>query len=274
MKETKIKTIRKTKRVFIITGILLMLFFLFLKSALAVETNIDIGSPAIDRVSSYGAVATFISMDNPANLNGTITSVELYAYTTMTNVEIATFYIIGSNILSTRDNEYIGTVNAGSKQTFNVNISVQEGDFLGFYMASGTTEVSVYGPNWWSKLGDSIPAVNVTFTLQNSERTFSVYGIGFTSNTSSIIEEEGAVPAAPFEIDFENTASVIFLFIILLLYLGVMALGFAFKNGGFVSFGFFIGIVLGFMVSGYSMFLTLVFFFMNIGIFWAFIKKG
>ena len=77
----------------------------------------------------------------------------------------------------------------------------------------------------------------------------------------------------PFEIDYNNLSSVILLFILLFAYLGVMALGFTFKNGGFVSFGFFIGIVLGFMLSGFNVFLTLVFIFMNIVVIWNFIKR-
>lgn len=74
--------------------------------------------------------------------------------------------------------------------------------------------------------------------------------------------------------DLSTLTNVVFLFVLVFAYLGVMILGFTFKNGGFVSFGFFIGIVLGFMLSGFHMFLTLLFFFMNISIMWVFIKKG
>ena len=89
----------------------------------------------------------------------------------------------------------------------------------------------------------------------------------------SLLNNETIVEELPFEIDYSNLSNVILLFILLFAYLGIMALGFTFKNGGFVSFGFFIGIVLGFMLSGFNMFLTLVFIFMNIVVIWNFIKR-
>ena len=89
----------------------------------------------------------------------------------------------------------------------------------------------------------------------------------------SLLNNETIVEETPFEIDYSNLSNVILLFILLFAYLGVMALGFTFKNGGFVSFGFFIGIVLGFMLSGFNVFLTLVFIFMNIVVIWNFIKR-
>ena len=89
----------------------------------------------------------------------------------------------------------------------------------------------------------------------------------------SLLNNETIVEETPFEIDYSNLSNVILLFILLFAYLGVMALGFTFKNGGFVSFGFFIGIVLGFMLSGFNMFLTLVFIFMNIVVIWNFINR-
>jgi len=85
--------------------------------------------------------------------------------------------------------------------------------------------------------------------------------------------EEDIKPPPPFKIDFNNLSNVILLFILLLAYLGLMIIGFMFHNGGFIVFGFFIGVVLGFMLSGFHIFLTLLFIFMNISILWSFIKK-
>ena len=130
--------------------------------------------------------------------------------------------------------------------------------------------------------------VNFSFELDNYPKTensaFTITSnLGVSGNVDDycFIDEiyfielpEEYIEVIPFEIDLTKQSNVIFLFILVFCYLGVMALGFTFKNGGFVSFGFFIGIVLGFMLSAFHIFLTLLFMFMNIIIFYTFVKKG
>lgn len=94
-----------------------------------------------------------------------------------------------------------------------------------------------------------------------------------------IITEDGIEPEEPepklfSPIDFNNTSNVIFLFVLVFAFLGTMTLGFMFKNFGFVSLGFFIGIVVGFMLSGFHIFLTLCFIFLDISIFINFAKQN
>ena len=262
------------KTAYTLIFLLLVLTLISSKSNAQSEIYIDIGTPAIDRSGVSATGYTYIIQENPANSSGIITSIEMYAYTDMVDVEIATFYNIEGNIFSTRDTENIGTVVSGSKQTFDdLNLSVQEGDYIGFYTVLGSLEMTHVTGSFiiWMKIGDYIPCNSFMFDNSLQGNILSLYGFG-------IIPEEEPEPEPEITgfatVDLEKTSNMIFLFILVFCYLGVMALGFAFKNGGFVSFGFFIGIVLGFMFSVFSIFLTLVFLFMNIIIFWTFVKKN
>ena len=130
-----------------------------------------------------------------------------------------------------------------------------------------------------------LKGINVTIVIPNNCYSNSIFRIksklNYDTNNSRYYETKIILEMKsllvnneiPFEIDFNSISHVMFLFVLVFTYLGVMMLGFMFKNGGFISFGFFIGIILGFMLSGFHIFLTLLFIFMNISIIWAFIKK-
>lgn len=143
---------------------------------------IDIGSPAINRAYGWDH-RTIVAQTNPANESGTITSVEIWANTNMTGVEVATFYVVSGNNLSTRDTHAIGDVTGGSKQTFSgLSIDVQVGDYIGMWYATGELEVDVTGGTgvWAVSDIDLIPCTNHTFTSYASY-AFSLYGTGETS---------------------------------------------------------------------------------------------
>lgn len=116
---------------------------------------IDIGAAAIDR--GYGAYTaeTEIAKENPANDDGKITSVELWAISgdDLTDCEVATFIDEGSNVFSTRDIETLGTVTAGSKQTFSgLDMAVITGIISGYITMLDTLKwilvAMVYGISW------------------------------------------------------------------------------------------------------------------------------
>ena len=144
---------------------------------------IDIGSPATDRATSwYPTVATVVLKDNPANESGEITTVEIWSNTNLVDAEVATFYVVSGNNLSTRDTEYIGEVIAGAKRTFPVNLDVEAGDYLGIYWGSSRKmemDSSGYAGCWY-KYSDQIPCTNFTFDSIDN-RTISLYGIGATA---------------------------------------------------------------------------------------------
>lgn len=139
---------------------------------------IDIGNPAIYRDFAFAWNYTIIDLENPANESGKIKSVELWAKTNLLQCEVATFFHVAGNNYSTRDHQYIGSVTAGAKRTFVVDINVQVGDFIGIYYDTGTIARDyVGGIGLMYAAGDRIPCTNLTFYLKEDDR-MSVYGIG------------------------------------------------------------------------------------------------
>jgi hypothetical protein len=163
------------KKILLIIAIALCIFQMVV---LAVE--IDIGSPAIDRDGKSTGGYTCILTDNPANLTGKITSIEVWANINLTDLGVATFYIVSGNTLSTRDTAYIGEVIAGAKRTFTVDLDVEMGDYIGFYTV-GSLERSETGfAGYWYKIGNQIPCDNISFTPAGVAKTMSLYGTGAT----------------------------------------------------------------------------------------------
>lgn len=141
--------------------------------------TIDIGAEAIDRALPWGVSSTAVEQSNPANGTGAITSVEVWFASNGSNVEVATFDEGASNVLSTRDSETLGSVTAGSKQTFSgLDMDVETGDYLGLYGTAGNIErTNSGGTGIWYKTGDQIPCTSETFT-DYSGRIISLYGEG------------------------------------------------------------------------------------------------
>jgi len=145
-------------------------------------TEIDIGNSAIDRT-SYTTIAdnTLVDKNNPANADGKILSVEIYAVTgyDLTDCKVGIFYIISGDYLSTRDTHTIGTVTSGLKQTFEVDLDVEAGDYIGLYASGGRIEKTndVESNGYLYRAGDNIPCVNAEFQ-SSFNRTISLYGTG------------------------------------------------------------------------------------------------
>ena len=144
---------------------------------------IDIGSAAIDRPENYNVSnSTLIFKDNPANVSGKITSIEIWAFANMSALRVATFYLVSGTNFSTRDWVNIGSVTAGSKQTFEVNLDVEAGDYIGIVDTGidAKIEKTNSGAGAWHTLGAvNIPCTNVTFGSWVNY-TYSVYGTGIT----------------------------------------------------------------------------------------------
>lgn len=153
---------------------------------------IDIGSAVIDRVSTADwSLATYIAEENPANANGSIDTVEIWCPSTqeMVNTEVATFEEVSTDTFTTRDSEVLGTVTAGSKQTFSgLDMDVETGDYIGVHFTDGQIERENSGAGYWFSGGtDYIPCTNQGFSHQGS-RTISLGGTG--------TESGGATPQA------------------------------------------------------------------------------
>ena len=144
---------------------------------------IDIGSPAINRADSAVFNYTYVNRANPANVSGKITSIEIWAKVNMGGVEVATFSA-NNNVLTTRDTQAIGNVTAGSKQTFEVDLDVQEGDLIGIYFASGEIERDTIGFGGLRfRNSDEIPCTDEIFNTLSGD-TVSLYATGITIITT------------------------------------------------------------------------------------------
>jgi len=169
--------------------ILLIIFLIMaIFQMVVLATDIDIGSAATDRgTSGFEDSYTIVVKENPANETGKITSIEIWAYQDMTGVEVATFYVVSGSNFSTRDSEAIpGTVTAGAKRTFTVDLDVVAGDYIGIYWTGGHIELDTSGEGVWFTMGDDIPADNVEFMFLHPS-TVSLYGTGATVEAGNAI---------------------------------------------------------------------------------------
>lgn len=159
--------------------ILLIIFTVILiLSVNVLAVDIDIGMPAINRGTTAPANYTWVNMGIPSNASGTITSVEIWAWGDLTNCEVAIFYVVSGNNLSTRDTEFIGSVTGGSKQVFEVDLEVQEGDYIGMFCTVGNMEKDGSGfDGLWYKNLDQIPCTNVLFGTYSGD-AISLCGTG------------------------------------------------------------------------------------------------
>ena len=137
---------------------------------------IDIGSDAINRDGFYG-VYTVVNGLNPANASGKINQLEVYANAAMSDVEVATFYVVSGNNLSTRDTQAIGSLSLGYN-SFNVDLNVEEGDYIGIYYTAGNIDTTNSGGSNWYGSEDNIPCTDHAFYA--SSRIVSIGGTGAT----------------------------------------------------------------------------------------------
>lgn len=148
---------------------------------------IDIGNAATDRA-SYVAMATVVAKGNPANATGTLTSFQIYVFDWVgMDVEVATFYVVSGNNLSTRDSQAIGYFGAGlnTVDLSSTPVDVNSGDYLGVYLPAGAIDCDDSGGDGlWVHDGDMIPCTDHEFTF-SSGRTPSIYATGVESASTT-----------------------------------------------------------------------------------------
>jgi len=132
---------------------------------------VDIGLEAEDRAYDWGTDRTTINMDNPATVNGTITSIDVRASpgNDITGLRVGTFYLTGTNKLKCRASEAIpGTITG--EQNKLVSVTVVIGDYIGMYWAAGRVERDNSGfAGIWDKSGEYIdPDDEMTYGVQTA----------------------------------------------------------------------------------------------------------
>ena len=127
-----------------------------------------IGEEPKNRASTISGDRTIVNKGNPALYSGTLEKVMIRSYNTIYNVEIATFYKVSGDRLSTRDYQRIGTVYGGSEREYTVNINIKAGDYIGMSFTNFTCQMerdlSGYAGIWHQNL-DRIPCTNLEFNF-------------------------------------------------------------------------------------------------------------
>jgi len=147
---------------------------------------IDVGAAAINRASTCGSGITLIGLDNPANANGTITTIQVWAFSNITGFRVGTFYLVANTTYKCRASTTIGNITSGSVQTFtNLTINVIAGDYVGCYLGSGGVEqdTSGYAGICYISGDYTSPGTQATYTLQ-SGAAISLHGIGTRISTT------------------------------------------------------------------------------------------
>ena len=171
------------KKILLIIAIALCIF-----QMVVLATVINIGSPATDRTSAGGR-NTMVSKYVPADGTGKITTVEFYVNAALAGCQVATFYVVSGNNLSTRDYETIqiagqaaGVVPTGY-QTATVDLDVVAGDYIGICWTNSDGYIdkdSTVGAGTWYRGYDSgIPCTDAAFTLV-ANYMISLCGTGAT----------------------------------------------------------------------------------------------
>jgi hypothetical protein len=162
--------------------------------------SIDIGPGAIDRAgANSGNGYTVIEFTNPANDTGILTTMEVWAVSTITGFKMGTFSGSGTSY-TYRDHETLGTITSGSKQTFTgLSCSVSSGDYLGFYYVSSSLGLE-YDSTGYSggcyKAGDRMIAEGAQTYTTVSNYAQSVYATGIRTYTHTASVIVGAVASA------------------------------------------------------------------------------
>jgi len=155
--------------------------------------SIDVGPGATDRsddVSIGGRVE--MPLDNPANADGSLDTIEMFARSNCADVVFYTMYLDSGTDYIIRDSHNIGSVTSGSKQTFtsSVDVDVVTGDYAAAHKSSGSWEYDKSGAGGVRYSGSiSAPSPTDTVTMSGnwSDYVFSIYATG----TESSAEDEG-----------------------------------------------------------------------------------
>ena len=150
--------------------------------------EIIVGEPAEDKSANQGTVNTVICKGNPANDTGIITSIEIWAVTTMSGVKIATFEELAANVFTAKSSVTLANITSGSKQTITTDsvgnplaLDITAGDFIGIWWTGGHIELgnSSGEAGFWDVAGDQTSCADKTFNF-HSGYGVSLYGTGVT----------------------------------------------------------------------------------------------
>jgi len=126
---------------------------------------IDIGIKVVSD-SSRGSGTTRVNKDNPANLTGKITTIDIEVKSGgVTGLIVAIFENVGGNNLTARSAQLIGDLAEGLHEGISVDLDVVAGDYIGSYHVSGYLWGNGgAGAGEWYLDGDHTECVSETFS--------------------------------------------------------------------------------------------------------------
>lgn len=147
--------------------------------------EIDVGTAAIDRGTYKTQGYTRVLIANAANDDGSLDTVEIWAYMDLSGAKVGTFFGSGTDY-TPRDYTLLGAVSSGSKQTFSgLDIEVESGDLVGLYCSGGMVESdSSGGDGVYQKSGDQFSAGQQTYVFDSGD-TVSLYATGETASAGA-----------------------------------------------------------------------------------------
>lgn len=118
-------------------------------------------------------------------------------------------------------------------------------------------------------------AYRVEFDTSLSQIKFnSIGGLNVVEeHTEFLVYKETEVTTLLTNFDLTELSNVVLLFILVFLWIALQVLAFTFNNFAFGSFGFFIGVIIGFMFVNLHIFVTILFILMNIILYISLAKR-
>ena len=144
--------------------------------------KIDVGSIPVYSTSQWGGTRTLIDYSNPAEKDGKITSVEIYTGdNSITGLKVAIFKDNGGGSFTATNVVTIGNVASGAKRTFDVDLDILIGEYIGCYFPTGDISVPSTGGNgiYYTENGNDKTETTATYSFGPSYY-LSLYGSGET----------------------------------------------------------------------------------------------
>lgn len=144
---------------------------------------VDIGGPASDYEINWAAGSTYITNENPANANGTITEVDIFAENAGNNVYLGIFYVVSGNTLKCRSAANVGSLNVGINNNVAVSLAIETGDYIGSYCANEDC-ISRHMPAsgaydlWYHASNGCVVDSQITYVYFADRSRISIYGTG------------------------------------------------------------------------------------------------
>lgn len=155
--------------------------------------SIDVGGDAINRDSRSYDDFTYVDLNNPANATGTIDTIDIYFYGSVSDFRVGTFYFVSGTTYHCREGSGdLGSFLAGLRQVTGLTVDIETDDLIGHYVdvCSGgfplDRDLSGYAGIAYSGDGNYCETDDETTYTTAAGDALSLYGTG---------EEAGGEPS-------------------------------------------------------------------------------